>query len=301
MDKISILSPAKVNIFLEVLKKRNDSFHDIVSLITLLNFGDTLSFEKIKNGIEIEGVANIKLEENLIYKAYSLVKIQKNKDISSGIKISVKKQIPIGGGLGGGSSNAASTLIMLNKIWQLKIPMRKLMDMAVQLGSDVPVFMHGKHAFIFGRGEQVMFTKIKESFFVLVTFNNIHCSTRELFQNPELKKRKQMSLKVSNIVNALKSDYLLNLSDISRLTNDFEHLAYTKYSLIKDTINIMNYTLNEKLNNSLIVSPRLSGTGSSVFCVFNDLGNTKSFYEKIKTNLPDGATAHLTELFNGTS
>jgi len=142
---LTVLAPAKVNLHLAVLDRRPDGFHDIESVFLAVDFADTLHFELVEpeNSVEIvmeAGSASIPPEENIIFRALSLFKAKTG--FSKGLRIKVKKRIPIGGGLGGGSSNAASTLLAINKLAGSALSPGFLKEMGASLGSDVPFFLY---------------------------------------------------------------------------------------------------------------------------------------------------------------
>ena len=150
---ITILAPAKLNLTLEVLAKRQDGFHEVRSVIQTINLGDSLSFQ---SGQNIEFKSNLPdwiAEESLVSKAANL--LQQATGCSKGVTIEVKKRIPLLSGLGGDSSDAAATLRGLNQLWELGLPSAKLVELARQLGSDVAFFLYGGTALVEGRGELV--------------------------------------------------------------------------------------------------------------------------------------------------
>jgi 4-diphosphocytidyl-2-C-methyl-D-erythritol kinase len=156
---LSILAPAKVNLHLAVKGRRPDGFHDIESVFLAVDFADTLHFELAgpENGAEIvmeSGYVHIPPEENIIFRALSLFRAKTG--FSKGLKIKVEKRVPIGGGLGGGSSNAASALLALNKLADAALTSDLLQEMGASMGSDVPFFLHETAAaLVTGRGEKI--------------------------------------------------------------------------------------------------------------------------------------------------
>ena len=152
--KIIIKSPAKVNLHLEVVGKREDDFHELAMIMQNIDLADYLEFERNDEGfIKLESECNdLSLsKDNLIVKAANL--LRKKLNINLGANIFLRKNIPIGAGLAGGSSNAAATLIGLNKLWDLKLDYETIFSLAKKLGSDVPFFINGGCQFCFGRGE----------------------------------------------------------------------------------------------------------------------------------------------------
>ncbi len=150
---LKFFPPAKVNLVLEVLGKRKDSFHELCSLVQTVDLCDTLYFE-ISDKVSFECTEPaLHTPDNLVLKAIKLVKEATN--CNKGVKVRLEKHIPWGAGLGGGSSNAATTLLALNKLWGLGLSVPKLISLAAKLGSDVPFFLYGGLALVEGRGEKV--------------------------------------------------------------------------------------------------------------------------------------------------
>lgn len=150
---INVLAPAKINLVLEVLSKRNDGYHEIRSLVQTISLFDVISFEE-GSEISLECTEPVlETQDNLVIRAAELLK--KTCDYREGAKIRLNKQIPWSAGLGGGSSDAAATLLALNKLWKLNLKIPNLLQLAVELGSDIPFFIHRGTALIEGRGEKV--------------------------------------------------------------------------------------------------------------------------------------------------
>ena len=150
---LTSLAPAKVNLVLEVLGKRDDGYHEIRSLVKAIGLCDVLSFEAAE-GISLACTeASLQSSDNLVIRAAELLK--EISGCNSGVNIGLEKRIPWGVGLGGGSSDAAATLLALNKLWELDSAISDLVGLASRLGSDVPFFIHGGTALVEGRGEKV--------------------------------------------------------------------------------------------------------------------------------------------------
>ncbi len=152
---INMKAPAKINLFLEILGKRDDGFHEIETIMQEIDLVDKLQFEEIEEGVRLEcSNRNVPVnEDNLVCKAAML--IQNECGIKKGVSISLEKNIPVGAGLGGGSSDAATTLKALNLLWDIGLNDEELMTFAGKLGSDIPFFIKGKTALCCGRGEKI--------------------------------------------------------------------------------------------------------------------------------------------------
>ena len=155
ISSITLPAPPKINLFLHITGRRDDGYHNLQTLFQLLDGGDNLTFtltenNKISLSTQIEGVAE---SDNLIVRAASL--LQKKSNCTRGCIIDLDKKLPMGAGLGGGSSNAATTLLALNKLWNCDLSIDELAKIGTKLGADVPVFVEGNSAFAEGIGEQL--------------------------------------------------------------------------------------------------------------------------------------------------
>ena len=183
----SVIAPAKLNLFLHINARRDDGYHELETLFTFLNFGDTLHFELTNDAsISITGdTKDIPLSDNLIYKAALL--LQTHSKTLYGVKINLTKRLPMGGGVGGGSSDAATTLLALNKMWGLNLNLTVLGKLGLQLGADVPVFIQGQSAIAHGIGEQLHHVTLEKKWYCVVHPNQ-HVSTAKIFTHPDLKR-----------------------------------------------------------------------------------------------------------------
>ena len=193
-NQLVVFSPAKLNLFLEVLGQREDGFHDLATVMVAIDFYDVLCFQETETSeIELECYSNIPIEvakerrilpasqENLIWKAAT--HLQEQTDCSRGVRIQVQKRIPLGSGMGGGSSNAASTLLALNQLWDLALSVEDLHSLAAQLGSDVNFFLNSTNAALCkGRGEQVVPLQVPLDLHFVVACPSAGLSTSQVFQ-----------------------------------------------------------------------------------------------------------------------
>lgn len=182
---LELLSPAKLNLFLHIIGRRADGYHNLQTLFQLLDYGDTLRFTLRNDGHvtlspEIPGVA---FEGNLIIKAVRL--LQKQTSTSFGVDIQLEKRLPMGGGIGGGSSNAATTLVALNHLWQCDLTSTQLQQLGLQLGADVPVFVNAQTAWAEGVGEALQPIEMPKNWFLVVQ-PDCHVSTQQIFSHKDL-------------------------------------------------------------------------------------------------------------------
>jgi len=232
-------APAKLNLHLEVVKKREDGYHDIRTVFQLINLYDEMEF--ILNETEIKLTETpLAIENNLVLKAAHFLREKTN--TLKGATILLSKTIPLESGLGGGSSDAAATLIALNKLWETKLNINQLKQIGLELGSDVPFFIHGRNAWAEGRGEIITDLNLPESWYLLAILNT-KISTKEAFKDINIYKEKLMT----------KEDFLIGKSK-----NSFTRLVKDKFPEIKDTFELL----------APIGVPKLTGTGSTIFLSF---------------------------------
>ncbi|PHS73684.1 MAG: 4-(cytidine 5'-diphospho)-2-C-methyl-D-erythritol kinase [Cycloclasticus sp.] len=233
-------APAKLNLMLNIVGQRADGYHELQTVFQLLAINDWLNFTPSdKNEIELnEGSSEIPVESNLITRAAKLLKESSGTQL--GVKIDLKKILPMGAGLGGGSSDAATTLLVLNKLWSLDYSNDELAALGLQLGADVPVFVQGKSAWAEGVGERITPIELPECWFVVVN-SGIHLSTREVFAHNSLT-RDNAAITIRDFLSGqVSNDCLPVVRKMSRELDDI----YQQFSQFKKVF--------------------LTGTGSSLF------------------------------------
>jgi len=251
MKMIHYKSYAKLNLFLNVINKRDDGYHNLQSMMQIIDFYDDLSFEKRRDNKIILETNNKQLrKENIILEAAETL-IKKYKIKEFGLNIKLNKKIPLGGGLGGGSSNAATTLIALSEIWNINLTKKALMRIGIKLGSDIPFFINGRNAWVEGKGEVITNIFIPSKWYLLVLINE-KISTETIFAQHVIHKSKK----------------ILTYDDFmqDQVTNDFKETVLAKYPLIQSAWNKL----------AKFGKPQLSGTGSTIFTSFNTLDSAKS-------------------------
>ena len=241
MTILRVPSPAKLNLFLHIVGRRDNGYHELQSIFQLIDLYDWISFEAIEeNQIQIEGLAEVKLEQNLIYRAAQY--LRPHAKTPCGLKISVEKNIPMGAGLGGGSSNAATTLIVLNQLWQCGLNDEQLAAYDVQLGADVPIFIFGQNAWAEGVGEHLSFIDLAQKQFILLK-PDCFISTQLLFSQKTLTRDAKPTKFCA---------YQLKPSDFG---NCFEPLARSLYPEVDEAMQYLNQ----------FGTAKLTGTGACVF------------------------------------
>ena len=248
MPEVTYLAPAKVNLFLHITSKRADGYHNLQTIFQLLDYGDEITFS-LRNDGEINriyGNEAIPPEKDLILRsAKTLIKYC---ETEAGVDIGVIKKIPIGGGLGGGSSNAATVLIALNDLWNLKLPKSELFDIGQTLGADVPVFVNGHSAWAEGKGDILTPINLPRFFYLVVSINK-HISTQEIFTHK--------ALTMSPVQRKI-SDFSL----VSNPHNDCLDAAIDLEGGIKQALNHLDSTENH------LGVARMTGSGCCVFIAF---------------------------------
>ncbi len=275
MTRITLLAPAKLNLFLHINYKRPDGYHELQTLFQLLDYGDLLTFiTDNSDGVSITPeVKGVPLEENLIYKAAVKLKDQAAADKKviqhPGLKVLIDKKLPMGGGLGGGSSNAATTLIALNHLWKLNYDVEQLASIGLELGADVPVFVHGNSAYAEGVGEHLIPVELPELWYLIV-HPGVHVSTANVFSHKQLTR----DTPKSKIAPALEGD-LGNIANYCDLTsNDCQAIVCQLYPEIRQAIDWL----------SQFSPAKLTGTGACIFASFSDKQRADNVLSQLPTN-----------------
>ncbi|VFP88045.1 4-(cytidine 5'-diphospho)-2-C-methyl-D-erythritol kinase [Candidatus Erwinia haradaeae] len=243
-------SPGKLNLFLHIIGRRSDGYHNLQTLFQLLDYGDTLSIKSNQSGeiILLKSLPGVVYEKNLIVRAAKLLRDQaklygKLPDLA-GATLKIKKRLPIGGGLGGGSSNAATVLVALNYLWNINFSVERLAALGLQLGADVPVFIYGLSSFSAGIGELLTPIVLSNKWY-LVIYPNVGINTFQIFNDPNLTR---------NTPYRQIRDLLLGESH-----NDCEIVARSHCNEIEQLISWVKPHAR----------PHLTGTGSCVFAEFS--------------------------------
>ncbi len=248
-------APAKVNLFLDVLGKRKDGYHNLSTVFLKINLYDTLYFKTIKNGIKISsrGYDVPNDSTNLVYKAAAQIK--KAGNVSSGVHIRIIKRIPVGAGLGGGSSDAANTLIGLNRLWKLKLSQHKLFKIGRSLGADVPLFLIPDAVVLGkGRGDVIRPVIFSGKIWMILVYPDLSISTKEVYAGlPVSLTKKKNDVKL--LICALKNNDLETVK--KTLFNRLESVAFKKYRYLE--------TIKRTISAQVPRAVLMSGSGSVIF------------------------------------
>lgn len=238
---IRVPAPSKLNLFLHITGRRENGYHELQSIFQLIDLCDWLEFEpRTDQEIHIEGLNSVDLNQNLIYKATQILKPYAQ--TATGLSIRLEKNIPMGAGLGGGSSDAATTLIVVNQLWQCGLNTEQLADLGVQLGADVPIFVHGRNAWAEGIGEHLTFIDLDQKQYIVLK-PDCFISTQLLFSQKTLTRNTKSSKFCA---------YQLKPSDFG---NNFEPLARSLYPEVDEAMQYLDQ----------FGVAKLTGTGACVF------------------------------------
>jgi 4-diphosphocytidyl-2-C-methyl-D-erythritol kinase len=271
-------SPAKLNLFLHIVGRRPDGYHLLQSVFQLIDWCDTLSLKAIpENEVRrIKPISGVLPEQDLVVRAARLLK--EFCKVDDGVEIDLQKEIPMGAGLGGGSSDAASALIGLNVLWNLKLSKETLASLGLQLGADVPFFINGQNAFVEGIGEKIQGIELEKHDF-LVIFPNQGISTASIFLDPQLT-RNHAQITIDGFLASPWSD----------LSNDCQAVAMRICPEVKQALDWISQVLPGS-------EPRMSGSGSSVFAVLDPKTNTAKL-ENLLQSLPKGWVGRIVQGLN---
>jgi len=262
-----LLSPAKINLFLHIIGKRADGYHDLVTLMCCVGLYDTISLDFEAKEISVACTHPLVPQDhtNLAYRAAKNFLDHLNR--KEGVRITIEKQIPIGAGLGGGSSNAATVMLGLNRFYGHPFSRETLIRLGAAIGADVPFFIDQKPAVATGMGEILEPYSGLRSCTVIVVFPGFSVSTAEMFKNINLRLTKCMEK--TNISSFKNKEF-----DIQRhLCNDFEEMAEQKYPEITAVKDVL-------LKNGAI-GALMSGSGSAVYGLFRDRDSTAKAYRAL--------------------
>lgn len=267
---ITISAPAKLNLFLHITGRRKDGYHELETLFQFLDLADALHVELSNDGHIhlLTGLEDVMTEDNLVFRAAQLL-LPLRKQRQHGVKITLQKHIPMGGGLGGGSSDAASTLIALNHLWQLGISRDDLAQLGLQLGADVPVFIHGMATLARGVGERFSPSSPPQDWYLVIN-PGVHVSTASIFQHPDL----------SRNTPPIKEP----LQHWQHYKNDCEPLVRSLYPQVAKAIDwLVEYA-----------PTRMTGTGACVFGCFDN----QAAAQKALAELPDEFSGFVAQGLN---
>lgn len=263
MSHLVLPAPAKLNLFLHITGRRTDGYHNLETVFQLLDHGDLLTFDTDCNGLELTcSEPALAGEDNLVMRAARL--LTPHAGTPANVHIHLEKQLPAGGGLGGGSSDAATTLLGLNRLWECGLELGTLLQLGLGLGADVPVFLHGHSAFAHGVGEKLESLALPEQWYLVLT-PRCSISTREIFQHPELTRDTPSTT--------------MRAFPFLGSRNDCQAITCQLYPEVAATLAWLGQ----------FGEARMTGTGASVFAAFPGREQALAALDR----LPSAATGHL--------
>lgn len=262
------LSPAKVNLFLKVVSKRPDGYHNLVSLVDPISLYDIIHvYEESTDSVIVEDDRNLlpKGPGNTIYRA--IMALRERYGIKYGVRVMVEKKIPIGAGLGGPSSNAAVIIREMSRLWRLESSFEELVAVGKRVGADVPLFLYGKPCIMKGIGDIISPARVPFLWYVIV-YPRVVLHTKEVYEGLNT-----VLTKSENDINL--SDKFSSVSDIADLLeNDLEQVAFRQCPGIK--------SIKERLVQAGALGSLMSGSGSSVFGIFESEGGAREASRRVR-------------------
>ncbi len=261
MQTLTLPAPAKLNLMLHITGRRADGYHELQTLFQFLDYGDELSFRLREDGqirllTELPGVDH---NSNLIVRAARM--LQRESGCTLGADIQLTKRLPMGGGIGGGSSDAATTLLGLDHLWNTGLGEDRLAELGLNLGADVPVFVRGRAAFAEGVGERLQPVALTEPWFLVIA-PQVSVSTAEIFADPELT-RNTPAITVRSLL-------------AGGGHNDCQPVVEKRYPEVRNALSLLNK----------FVQARMTGTGACVFGSFPNEGEADKVRRQLPATLP---------------
>ncbi len=275
MNKLECPAPAKLNLFLHVVGRRADGYHLLQTMFRFIDLGDTLRFTLRDDGEvrRVNDLDGVPAEQDLCVRAARL--LQQETGCRQGVDIEVEKHIPMGGGLGGGSSDAATTLLALNRLWQLGLSRAQLMGLGLQLGADVPVFVFGDNAFAEGVGEQLQPYDLPDAWYVVLC-PPVHVPTVQIFSHPELTRNT-----ISMTMRALPTGRDFRAGRSAGLHNDLQAVACRLYPEITEHLAWLGQ----------FAPALMTGSGACVFAEFATEAEATAVWQQLPPGMR-GYVAH---------
>lgn len=270
-DENAYLAPAKLNLMLNVVGRREDGYHLLESVFCLIDLCDTV-YLRVRDDKQIilhNPQTDVLPEQDLTVRA---AKLLQDKTLSCmGVDIGLDKKIPMGGGLGGGSSDAATVLLVLNQLWQCGLSRPQLQEMALELGADVPFFIFGKNAFVEGIGEKLTAINVPQRYYVVI-YPSVNVSTAKIFNHEGLT-RNSKHVRISS------------LEDNIVLHNDLQSVVVAQYSEVRAALELLR-----KYGDAV-----MTGSGSCVFLPADSLEDVQRIKDEVKHFYPTFCVSGLKE------
>ena len=271
-------APAKLNLFLHITGRRPDGYHVLQTVFQLVDWGDVLHFSRRDDGAihRVNDLPNVPADTDLTVRAARL--LQAHTGTPWGADIEIDKRLPMGGGIGGGSSDAATTLLALNRLWQTDVSRADLQKIALKLGADVPFFIFGRNAFAGGVGEVLEAVELPPRHFLVIT-PNAHVPTAEIFSDPELTRNSEVVTMTDFLAqNASKTGWPDSFG-----RNDMQNVVAKKYVEVAKVLGWLD----------IIAASRMTGSGACVFAAFPSQAAALEAQAKVPAGWKSAVTASL--------
>ena len=266
---LAALAPAKLNLFLHVLGRRDDGYHLLQSAFVLLDFCDSLSFTLRTDGKirRVTDLAGVDEQDDLVVRAAR--RLQSASGTTLGADISLNKWIPMGGGLGGGSSDAASTLMALNRLWGLKLPRENLQKIGFALGADVPFFIFGRSAWAEGVGEQLAAIEVPAWWYAVIC-PPVAVPTPLVFQHPALT-RNTIPRKIADF----------SATSLVGMRNDLQAVVLKQFPVVAASLSAL-----QAASQKSVFGARMTGSGACVFAAFESEQDARDALGQLQPKYP---------------
>ncbi len=261
-------APAKLNLFLHLVGRRADGYHLLQSVITMVDYGDSLDLAVRADGVvrRTNVVSGVPAEADLAVRAAQALKAASGSPM--GVDVGIVKRTPMGAGLGGGSSDAATVLLALNKLWKLGWPNQTLQEIGATLGADVPFFVSGKPAFVEGIGERLTPVSLPAWWYVVVT-PNTHVSTPFVFQHPDLT-RSTPSVKIADF----------SATGLANTQNDLQAVVLKAFPDVASGLAMLS-----EVSKKSVFGARMTGSGASLFAAFESESDAREAFLQLSPKI----------------
>lgn len=278
MKVIKLKSPAKINVRLDVLKRRSDGYHDLRMINTPVSLYDEIECELVEKGIHVESHNDDNVpsgDKNIVYGVAKEILAYSNKNV--GVCIRINKRIPSAAGMGGGSSNAATVLMGLNELLKINLNKEKLMKIGLRFGADVPFFVFGGPAITSGVGDEMVRIKKMPKLPLVLISPNFRVPTKWVYERFAAANDNQPVSKRE--LDALPDQFATKKSVIKFLNNDLEPITTERYPVVVD--------LKKVLTKTGAMACQMTGSGPTVFGIYPSREAAEKAYHKISANISD--------------
>lgn len=281
MKTLKLQSPGKINLRLDVLGKRSDGYHDLRMLNSAVTVFDDIEVNIIERGIVVECADDFNVpsgEDNIVYRATKEIMAYSNKNV--GVHVKIKKNIPSGAGMGGGSSNAASVLAGLNQLLKINLSKEKLIRIGLRFGADIPFFLYGSPAIATGVGENLVKVKRLPHMPVVIVFPNVNVTTKWVFERYQPNGDHHPEMEIPR-------EFATKKAVVKMMHNDLESVTCRQYPIVNE--------LKDRLIKYGAMAAQMTGSGPSVFGIFTDQEAAQKAGKKLSSKTDAGWRVFVAE------